>query len=625
MAVETQFRETTQRDLKAAPRQKESVVVRLAGDSGDGMQIIGELFADTCAMTGNDICTFPDFPSEIRAPAGSLPGVSGFQIHFGSGNVLTPGDSADCLVVMNPAALKVNINDLGKGSLLIVNSDSFSEEDLKKAGYDNNPLEQEKLQNSYNLIKIDAIRLTKEALADSPLRTYDKIRCKNFFVLGLLYQLFSKDLQITTKWINVKWQNKPDVADANRTALKRGFEYGQEIAINQSGYVVDRVVTADGTYRKIDGNEALAIGLVTASENSWRDLVLGSYPITPATQILEALSKYKNFNIITVQAEDEIAAVGIALGAAYAGNLGVTTTSGPGLALKSETIGLAVMSELPLIVINVMRAGPSTGMPTKTEQSDLLQAYFGRNGESPLVILAASSPSDCFNTAFEAARIAIRFRTPVIVLSDSYLANGSETWKVPEVSQLPDISVEPIRHGERYVPYARHPETLARRLAIPGRTGFEHRIGGLEKNEAGQVSYDPLNHEKMVKVRAKKVENVANYIPEAKVFGEEYGDLLLIGWGSTYGPIRAAVKKAQAEGLSVGHVHLNFLNPLPRGLDAIMANYAKVLLPECNLGQLAMLLRARYLRDIISFCKVQGRNFTVAEIENRIRQVLKES
>ncbi len=601
---------------------KESIVIRLAGDSGDGMQIIGELFADTVAMSGNDICTFPDYPSEIRAPAGSLPGVSGFQIHFGSGNVLTPGDSADCLVAMNPAALKVNINDLQEGALLIINTDSFTKEDWDKAHYTKDPFKEHNLEKRFQVIKLDAITKTKEALAESPLKTVEKVRCKNFFILGFLFNLCSKQLDIAESWINYKWEKKPDIAAANVAALRSGFHHGESISAGSYSCTINRAPVEDGIYRKIDGNEAMAVGLLTASENSWRDIVLGSYPITPATSILEAMSKYKNFNLKTVQAEDEIAACGVALGAAYAGSLGITTTSGPGLCLKSEMIGLAVMAELPLIVVNVQRAGPSTGLPTKTEQADLLQAFFGRNGESPLVILAAASPSDCFQTAIEAARLAILFRTPVILLSDSYIANGSETWKVPHISEIPDISVEPIRHGEDYIPYERDPATLARRLAIPGRPGFEHRIGGLEKNREGAVSYDPLNHEEMVNIRAEKIERVADKIPPASVFGEKEGDLLVLGWGSTYGPIRSAVKNLLREGAKIGHLHLRYLNPLPKGVGDILDKYDQILLPECNLGQLALLLRAKFLKDIKTYSKVQGRNFLVSEVEQKIRQLL---
>lgn len=621
----------TQNAVKKTPKKpvtisnngkKSSIVIRLAGDSGDGMQIIGELFADTVAMSGNDICTFPDYPSEIRAPAGSLPGVSGFQIHFGSGNVLTPGDSADCLVAMNPAALKVNINDLQEGALLIINTDSFSKEDLDKAHYIKDPFKEHNLEKRFHVVKIDAITKTKEALADSPLKTVEKTRCKNFFVLGFLFRLCSKQLDIAENWISYKWEKKPDIAAANITALRSGYSHGESVNVGTYGCAVNRAPVEDGIYRKIDGNEAMAVGLLTASENSWRDIVLGSYPITPATSILEAMSKYKNFNLKTVQAEDEIAACGIALGAAYSGSLGITTTSGPGLCLKSEMIGLAVMTELPLIIVNVQRAGPSTGLPTKTEQADLLQAFFGRNGESPLVILAAASPSDCFNTAIEAARLAILFRTPVILLSDSYIANGSETWKVPHISEIPDISVEPIRHGEEYIPYDRDPVTLARRLAIPGRPGFEHRLGGLEKNREGAVSYDPQNHEEMVNLRAEKIERIADKIPPASVYGKKKGDLLVISWGSTYGPIRSAVNNMLDEDVSVGHLHLTYLNPLPKGVKEILDNYDQILLPECNLGQLALLLRAKFLKDIKTYSKVQGRNFLVSEIEQKIRQLL---
>jgi len=607
---------------KATPEIRDSVVVRLAGDSGDGMQIVGDRFADTCALTGNDILTYPDYPSEIRAPAGSLPGVSGFQIHFGSTVIRTLGDWVDCLVVMNPAALKVNINDLREGGLLIVNSNSFEKADLQKAAYDSNPLDDKKLYKKYNVFKVDAIDLVKEALADSPLKTVEKARSKNFFMLGLLFNIFAKDLGITENWIQTKWKSRSDVAEANTIAIRRGFSYAQENDISAKGAVVERLSKKDGVYRKINGNEAVALGLVAASENSWRDLVLGSYPITPATPILEFLAKYKNFNVKTVQAEDEIAAVGIALGASYAGSLGVTTTSGPGLALKTETVGLGVMAELPLVIINVQRGGPSTGLPTKTEQADLFQAMFGRNGESPVAVLAASSAQDCFETTIEACRIALTFRTPVILLSDSYIANGAETWRVPSAKEIPDISIEPIRPDEEYVPYKRDPKTLARRLAIPGRPGFEHRLGGLEKTEDGSVSYDPLNHEKMVNLRAAKIEKIGNFVPKLSVHGDAKGDVLVLGWGSTYGPIRTAVDNMRRKGCKVGHAHLRYLNPLHPGLKEAMDNFDHILLPEGNLGQLAFIIRAKYLRDVVSFSKVQGRNFTVGEIENKINELL---
>ncbi len=607
---------------QAKPPVAESIVVRLAGDSGDGMQVVGDRFADTCAMTGNDICTFPDFPSEIRAPAGSLPGVSGFQIHFGSKDVLTLGDFVDCLVVMNPAALKVNIHDLKKGGLLIVNSNSFEKANLQKAAYETNPLDDKQLYKKYDVVKINVIDIIKEALADSPLKTVEKVRCKNFFMLGLLYNIYSKSLEITEKWIRTKWKNRPEVAQANTTAMRRGFSYAQETGLTAKGAIVQRFSKGDGVYRKVNGNEAVALGLVAASENSWRDLFLGSYPITPASPILELLSKYKNFYVKTVQAEDEIAAVGAALGASYAGSLGVTTTSGPGLALKTETIGLAVMAELPLVIVNVQRGGPSTGLPTKTEQADLLQSMFGRNGEAPVPVLAASSARDCFDATIESCRIALKFRTPVILLTDSYIANGSETWRVPSPKEIPDISVEPIRHGEEYIPYKRDPETLARRLAIPGRPGFEHRIGGLEKAEDGSVSYDPLNHEKMVNLRAQKVENISKFIPKVEVYGDKKGDILVIGWGSTFGPIRTAVQNVRQNGHKIGHVQLRYIHPLQPGLKEAMDNFKTILVPEGNLGQLAFILRAKFLREVVTQSKVQGRNFIVSEIENKINEIL---
>ena len=604
-------------------QEKNSVVVRFAGDSGDGMQTVGELFADASALLGDAIVTFPDFPSEIRAPAGSLPGVSGFQVHFGCSHVMTPGDKADALVVMNPAALKVNLKELEPKGLLIINTGNFTPNNLKKAMYDTNPLDDPALEDEFRMIKVDINALTAEALKDLPLKPALSSRCKNFFALGITYWVYSRPIDKTLEWIESKWRkNLPLIADANTLALKTGYIVGENKDIDIPQYTVHRRMLEDGIYRKITGNEATALGLIAASENSWRDLVLGSYPITPATPILETLSKHRNFNVKTVQAEDEIAAIGVAIGASFAGALGVTTTSGPGLCLKSEALGLAVITELPLVVVNVQRAGPSTGLPTKTEQADLLQTLYGRNGESPLVVIAADSPADCFDTAIEASRIALKYRVPVVMLTDTYLANGSEPWKIPEVTDLPDISVEPIKHGEEYVPYKRDPKTLARRLAIPGRPGFEHRIGGLEKTEDGVVSYDAENHEKMCRLRAKKVERMAEDLPPAEVIGEASGKVLVIGWGSTRGSIAMAVDQLQEEGHAVSHTHLRYLNPLPKNLGKLMKEFDHVVAPELNLGQLSLVLRAKYLVDVKSINKVQGRAFLISELVEQIKDYL---
>ena len=603
--------------------EKDSVVVRFAGDSGDGMQTVGELFSDASALLGDAIVTFPDFPSEIRAPAGSLPGVSGFQVHFGAKQVMTPGDKADALVVMNPAALKVNLRELEPKGLLIINTGSFSKGNLKKALYETNPLDDPALEDEFRLLKVDINALTAEALKDLPLKPALKSRCKNFFALGITYWVYSRPPDATLEWIETKWrEHLPLIADANSLALKAGYIVGENKDIDIPHYTVQKRVLEDGTYRKITGNEATALGLIAASENSWRDLVLGSYPITPATPILETLSKHRNFNVKTVQAEDEIAAIGVAIGASFAGALGVTTTSGPGLCLKSEALGLAVITELPLVVVNVQRAGPSTGLPTKTEQSDLLQTLYGRNGESPVVVIAADSPADCFDTAIEAVHLALKYRSPVVMLTDTYLANGSEPWKIPGVTDIPDLSVEPIRQGEDYVPYSRDPKTLARRLAVPGRPGFEHRIGGLEKTDEGVVSYDPENHEKMCRLRARKVERMAEDLPPSEVMGKADGKVLVVGWGSTRGSITMAVEQLQAEGHAISYTHLRYLNPLPKNLGGLMKQFDHVVAPELNLGQLSLVLRAKYLVDVKSISKVQGRAFLISELVEQIKEYL---
>ncbi|MEN7973457.1 MAG: 2-oxoacid:acceptor oxidoreductase subunit alpha [Verrucomicrobiota bacterium] len=610
-------------DKKSDLLEKDSVVVRFAGDSGDGMQTVGELFSDASALSGDSIVTFPDFPAEIRAPAGSLPGVSGFQVHFGSRRVMTPGDKADALIVMNPAALRVNLKELEPKGLLIVNAGNFTASNLKKALYEKDPLDDPVLNDEFRVIKVDINALTDEALKEVSLKSALKSRCRNFFALGIVSWVFSRSIDATLDWIESKWRkHQPFIADANALALKAGYIVGENKDIDIPHYTIQRRALGDGIYRKITGNEATALGLIAASENSWRDLVLGSYPITPATPILETLSKHRNFNVKTVQAEDEIAAIGVAIGASFAGSLGVTTTSGPGLCLKSEALGLAVITELPIVVVNVQRAGPSTGLPTKTEQSDLLQSLYGRNGESPVIVVAAASPADCFDTAIEAVRLALKYRSPVVMLSDTYLANGSEPWKIPEVTDIPDVSVEPIKHGEEYIPYHRDPETLARRLAVPGRPGFEHRIGGLEKTDAGTVSYDAENHEKMCRLRARKIERIAEDIPPAEVLGEESGKVLVVGWGSTYGSITMAVERLQSEGHSVSYVHLRYINPLPRNLGELMKRFECVVAPEMNLGQLSMVLRAKYLVDVKSISKVRGRAFLISELVEQIKSYL---
>ncbi len=610
-------------DEKTHLVERESVVVRFAGDSGDGMQTVGELFADASALLGDAIVTFPDYPSEIRAPAGSLPGVSGFQVNFGARHVMTPGDKADALIVMNPAALQVNLKLLEPKGLLIINTGSFSPSNLKKALYETNPLDDPALDDEYRLIKVDINALVNEALKALPLKPALRSRCKNFFALGIVSWVFSRPLDITLEWIETKWRERlPMMADANSIALRAGYIVGENKDIDIPQYTVSRRTLEDGIYRKITGNEATALGLIAASENSWRDLVLGSYPITPATPILETLSKHRNFNVKTVQAEDEIAAIGVAIGASFAGSLGVTTTSGPGLCLKSEALGLAVITELPLVVVNVQRAGPSTGLPTKTEQADLLQTLYGRNGESPVAVIAARSPGDCFDCAIEAARIALKYRTPVVMLTDTYLANGSETWKVPAVTDIPDISVEPIKHGEVYRPYQRDPKTLARRLAVPGRPGFEHRIGGLEKTEDGVVSYDGENHDKMCRLRAEKVQRIANDIPPTQVEGADRGKVLVIGWGSTYGAISMAVERLQDDGHAVSHAHLRHLNPLPKDLGALMKPFTHVVVAELNLGQLSRVLRAEYLVDVKLIGKVHGHMFPISDLVDGIKEYL---
>lgn len=602
----------------------ESAVVRFAGDSGDGMQTVGERFTDSSAFAGNDIATLPDFPAEIRAPAGTLAGVSGFQIQFGSRRILTPGDAPDALVAMNPAALKANVDDLPPGGMLVVNSDSFKKMNLSKAGYESNPLEEEALREKYDLVEIDLTGLTKEALADSPLKPSEKTRCKNFFALGFMYFVYGRPLEPTLKFFADKWGKRlPDVAEANSLALKAGYHLGDTMETARNRYQIAKAPVDAGVYRKISGNEALVYGLVAAAERSGRELLYAGYPITPASPVLEGLSALKRFGVKTVQAEDEIAAMGVALGASFAGDLTVCATSGPGMCLKSEFMGLAAITELPMIICNVQRGGPSTGLPTKTEQSDLLQGMFCRNGDSPLPIIAPNSPSDCFDCALEAARIALVHKTPVILLSDLYIANGAEPWQIPNVADLPVIEAGFADPNEEYVVYRRNPDTLAREQAIPGQLGLEHRVGGLEKDESGGVSYDPQNHEEMTRLRAAKVSAVANELPSSEVNGEPEGDLLVLGWGGTYGAIASAVNSLQAEGFSVSNLHLRHLNPFPNDLGDVMGRFKKVLIPELNMGQLSLLVRAKYLVDAISYTKVQGHPFKVADLREKILEQLR--
>jgi 2-oxoglutarate ferredoxin oxidoreductase subunit alpha len=599
----------------------ERVVIRFAGDSGDGMQLTGTQFTATTAIAGNDLATFPDFPAEIRAPAGTLPGVSGFQINFSSEEIFTPGDAPDVLVAMNPAALKVNIRDLRKNGILIVNTDSFREADLAKAAYAQNPLEDGSL-DGYRVFKIEITRLTRIALKETGLPQRIMDRCKNFFALGMMYYLYHRKLETSMAWIAKKFAATPEMIQANQLALKAGYAYGEATEVFQVTYEVPRAQLTPGTYRNIAGNQALALGLVAAAKMSKLPLFQGSYPITPASDILHELSQYKNFGIITFQAEDEIAAVGAALGASFAGALGLTTTSGPGMALKMEFIGLAIMVELPLVIVDIQRGGPSTGLPTKTEQADLWQAIFGRNSEAPCIVLAARSPADCFDAAYEACRLTLRHMTPVILLSDGFIANGAEPWKLPNVDELLPIPVQFRTDPEGFLPYLRDPETLARPWAIPGSKGLEHRIGGLEKADGtGNVSYDALNHEHMVRIRQEKVDRVQEDIPLAETVGDRSGSLLVVGWGSTYGAITGAVRRARAEGRKVSQVHIRHLSPMPKNLKEVLSRFDRILVPEMNMGQLSFILRGKYLIDVVPLTKVQGQPFTESEILDRIREL----
>ena len=612
-----------QKEVKRLDR----VVIRFAGDSGDGMQLTGDRFTSETASFGNDLSTLPNFPAEIRAPAGTLPGVSSFQLHFADHDIMTPGDAPDVLVAMNPAALRANQADLSAGATVIVNTDEFTTRAIAKAGYAANPLEDGSL-DQYQVQAVPLTSTTVRALAEFDISKKDAERAKNMFALGLLSWMYNRPTDGTISFLQEKFARKPEIAAANVAAFRAGYNYGDTTEAFAISYEVKPAPLPPGTYRNISGNPALAYGLITASQRSGLPLFLGAYPITPASDILHELAKHKRFGVRTFQAEDEIAGVGAALGASFGGALGVTTSSGPGIALKTETIGLAVSLELPLVVCDIQRGGPSTGLPTKTEQSDLLQALFGRNGEAPVPVVAAKSPSDCFYTAIEAVRIALTYRTPVVLLSDGYLANGSEPWQVPSVDDLPDLRVEFAREpngpdGE-FLPYLRDPGTLARPWAVPGTPGLEHRIGGIEKaDKTGSISYDPDNHDFMVRTRQAKVDGIARSLPPLGV-DDPTGDakVLVVGWGSTYGPIGAACRRVRRAGLRVAQVHLRHLNPLPRDLGEILHRYERVVLPEMNLGQLAMLLRARYLVDVIGYNQVRGLPFRASELAEVFKGVI---
>ena len=607
----------------------QDVVIKFAGDSGDGMQLTGQQFTNNTALLGIDLATFPDFPAEIRAPIGTLPGVSGFQLHFSSDRVYTPGDICDVLVAMNAAALKVNLKGLKKGGKIIANIDGFDAKNLRLAAYTEgiNPLEDGSL-DGYELTKVDITKLTREALsAYTELGNKERDRAKNMFVLGLIYWLYNRDLDTTIEFLKEKFGKKEYILKSNIDVLKAGYHYGETAELFNARYKVDRAKMEPGMYRSIMGNQALSMGLVAAAQKAKLPLFLGSYPITPASDILHELSKYKNFGIRTFQAEDEIAGIGAAIGASYGGSIGLTTTSGPGMALKTEAIGLATMLEIPLVIVNIQRGGPSTGLPTKTEQSDLLQAYYGRNGEAPIPVLAASTPSDCFHMAYEAVRIALQHMTPVILLSDGYIANGAEPWKFPNASEIPDIEVKfktSLNEGEAtFLPYKRD-EKLARPWAIPGTKGFEHRIGGLEKqHETGNVSYDSENHQFMVKTRAAKVEKIADYVPLQTIdSGAAKGKVLVLGWGSTYGTIKSAALQLQSQGKEVSHAHIKYMRPFPKNLGDIMKNFETVLIPEINNGQLIKIIRDQYFVDAKGYNKIMGVPITKQELVAAIETYL---
>ena len=601
----------------------DAATIRFAGDSGDGMQLTGSQFSDNTAIFGNDLATMPDFPAEIRAPKGSLAGVSSFQLQFSNKDIHTPGDDLDVLVAMNPAGLKVHLGDLKDNGMLIINTANFTAKNLQLAGYEESPLEGDSL-DGYQVINVDMTQLVTTTLKDLGLSSKLKARSTNMFALGLLYWLYGRSLDSSIEFIQKKFAKAPEIVEANIKALNAGYYYGETLEVIKTTYKVNKAVFEQGKYRNIMGNNALAFGLLTASQRSGLDLYYGGYPITPASDILHYLAQYKNFGVKTFQAEDEIAGVTSAIGAAFAGNLAITATSGPGVALKSEALGLAVITELPLVLVNVQRGGPSTGLPTKTEQSDLNQAIYGRNGEAPMVVLAAATPADCFNMAYEACRIALKYMIPVILLSDGYIANGSEPWKIPDIDSLPEIETRLTQKKEGFAPFLHDNPNLSRPWALPGTPGMEHRVGGLEKwEETGHVSYDPENHQKMVELRQQKVDVIANDIALAKAFGKGNGDLLVIGWGGTHGALRSAVETAQENGMSVSHLHLRHLNPLPRNLGEILVKFQKVMIAELNMGQLAAIIRSKFLVDAVSLNKIQGKPFTITEVFNKITELVK--
>lgn len=626
MVATTQTAGTSKRSVQSI--QREEIVVRFVGDSGDGMQLAGTQLTNTSAIFGNDVSTFPDFPAEIRAPAGTLAGVSGYQLNFGSRKLRTAGDSVNALIAMNPAALKSNVADLEKGGILVVNEDAFNKQNLAKAGYEQSPLDDGSL-TQYQLFRVPIDKHNAEACEGTGLTGRAAGRCKNFYALGLAYWLFGRDMEPTLRWIEQKFGAKGAVAEANARALKAGFYFGETAEMFPVRFVIAPAKLAPGRYRKVTGNEALAMGLVTAAKLAGKPLFYGSYPITPASDILHELARHKNFDVRTFQAEDEIAAITSVIGASFAGALAVTGTSGPGVALKQEAIGLAVMAELPLVVVNVQRGGPSTGLPTKTEQADLHQAIWGRNGEAPVCVIAPNSPGDCFDIAVEAFRIAIEFMCPVIVLSDGYLANGAEPWLLPDISKLPKLTVHHVKtpgpEDGKFMPYKRNAK-LARGWAIPGTPGLEHRVGGLEKKDVtGDVCYDAENHDHMVRTRRRKIDNIAETIPPLDTYGDASGDLLVLGWGSTYGPIASAVDRCRANGLKVSCAHLRYLDPMPKNTGEVLRRFKKILIPEMNMGQLWAHIRAKFLIDAVSLSKVYGKPFLISEIQAKIEEMIGET
>ena len=600
-----------------------SVVIRFAGDSGDGMQLTGGRFTQESARLGNDLVTRPDFPAEIRAPSGTVAGVSAFQIQIGSEHVFTSGDALDVLVAMNPAALRANLEDLKPNGMLLCNSDAFTERNYQRVGYSENPVEQEELTTKYNVVSAPITSLTLEALKETSLSKSAQDKCKNFFALGLICHIYGRPISETVGWIERKFSKDPEVAKANLLAMHGGMAFAEASELFSLTYEIPRAKLAPGTYRNLTGNQGIAFGLLAAAKKSGLPLYYSGYPITPASDILHELSKHKNFGVKTLQAEDEIAACCSAIGAAYAGHLAITASSGPGIILKQEAIGLAVMTELPLVIVNVQRAGPSTGMPTKTEQADLLEVLYGRNGECPVVVLAIAQPEDAFTTTVEACRISLEHMIPVFLLSDGFIGNSSQPWKIPSLDSIPEITAPLVQEKDRedFLPYQRDPKTLARKWAIPGTAGFEHRIGGIEKKDGtGNISYEPDNHQLMTQIRAEKITRIADSLPETVVNGDQSGQLLIISWGGTFGAVAGAVTEARQQGIQVGHVHLRYLNPLPRDLEEIMSNFKQILVPELNSGQLSMLLRAKTLRDVHSLSKVQGQPFKIGEITSRIQQ-----